>query len=58
MMNITFQPERRGNVENKTNNNSLVNIRFLAKTLDTSNFSQNINQKWQRWMQCSLRWFI
>jgi len=40
-MNLTsFQPERTGNVENK--NNSSFNIRFVAKTSDIKNFSQNI----------------
>ena len=36
----SFQPERRGNVENKSN--SSVNFRFLTKTSDIRNFSQNI----------------
>jgi len=34
-----FQPRKRGNVEN---NNSPLNIRFVAKTLDIRNFSQNV----------------
>jgi len=40
-MNLTyFQPRKRRNVEN--NNNCLLNIRFVAKTSDMRNFSQNI----------------
>jgi len=36
----SFQPERKGNV--KSRNNSSVDIRFLTKTADIRNFSQNI----------------
>jgi len=43
-----------GNVENK--NNNPVNIRFVDKTSDIRNFSENIRQdlmlkyqKWQHW---------
>jgi len=40
-MNLTyFHPERSGNVEDKSN--SPVNIRFVAKTSDIRNFSENI----------------
>ena len=40
-MNVThFQPRKRRNVEN--NNNSQLNIRFVAKTSDIRIFSQNI----------------
>jgi len=40
-MNLTyFQPRKRRNVEN--NNNCPLNIRFVAKTSDIRNFSQNI----------------
>jgi len=40
-MNLTyFYPQIRGNVVNK--NNSPVNIRFVAKTSDISNFFENI----------------
>jgi len=37
---IYFYPKVRGNVVNK--NNSPVNIRFVAKTSDIRNFSENI----------------
>ena len=37
---ICFHPTRIGNVGNK--NNSLVNVRFVAKTSDIRNFSENI----------------
>jgi len=36
----SFHPERRGNGENKSH--SPVNIRFVVKTSDIRNFSQNI----------------
>jgi len=40
-MNLTyFYPKWEGNVENK--NNTPVNIRFVAKTSDIRNFSENI----------------
>ena len=40
-MNLTyFHPQKRGNVENI--NNNPVNIRFVAKTSDIRNFSENI----------------
>jgi len=40
-MNLTnFHREKIGNVENKSN--SPINIRFVAKTSDIRNFSQNI----------------
>jgi len=40
-MNLTyFRPKIRGNVENKINNP--VNIRFVAKTSDIRNLSENI----------------
>ena len=40
-MNLTyFRPKMRGNVENK--NNNPVNIRFVDKTWDTRNLSENI----------------
>jgi len=40
-MNLTyFQPRKRRIVEN--NNNCPLNIRFVAKTSDIRNFSQNI----------------
>jgi len=40
-MNLTyFHPQKRGNVENIYNNP--VNIRFVAKTSDIGNFSENI----------------
>jgi len=39
-MNLTyFRPEMRGNVEK---NNNPVNIRFVAKTSDIRNLSENI----------------
>jgi len=47
----------RGNVENK---NNLVNIRFVDKTSDIRNLSENITsdamliyQQWQHWYQRS-----
>jgi len=41
IMNLTyFRPKMRGNVNNK--NNSPENIRFVAKTSDTSNLSETI----------------
>jgi len=54
-MNLSyFRPEMRGNVENR--NNNPVNIRFVAKTSDIRNLSENITsditlqyQKWQQW---------
>jgi len=54
-MNLTyFRPKMRGNVENK--NNNPVNIRFVDKTSDIRNLSENITsdviliyQKWQHW---------
>jgi len=53
-----FRPKTRGNVENK--NNNLVNIRFVDKTSDVRNLSENIPfdvmllyQKWQHWHQWS-----
>jgi len=51
-MNLTyFRPKMRGNVENK--NNSSVNIRFVAKTSDLRNLSENITSdamlKYQEW---------
>jgi len=55
-MNLTyFCPKMRGNVE-KSNNP--VKIRFVAKTSDMRNLSENITsdvilkyQKWQHWYQ-------
>jgi len=51
-----FCPKMRGNVENE--NNNPVNIRFVAKTLDIRNLSENITsdvmlkyQKRQQWYQ-------
>jgi len=44
---ICFHSKRTGNMENK--NNSPVNIRFVAKTSDIRNFSENIRSKWQHW---------
>jgi len=35
-----FRPDMRGNVENR--NNNPVNIRFVAKTSDIGNLSENI----------------
>jgi len=57
-MNLTyFRSEMRGNVEK---NNSSVNIRFIAKTSDIRNLSENITsdvmlkyQKWQHQYQRS-----
>ena len=41
MLNLTyFHPERGGNLENKSN--SPVNIRFVAKTSDIRNLSENV----------------
>ena len=49
-----FHPKMRGNVEK----NNPVNIRFVAKTSDIRNLSENITsdvmlkyQKWQNWHQ-------
>jgi len=49
-----FRPKMRGNVEK----NNPVNIRFVAKTSDIRNLSENITsdvmlkyQKWQNWYQ-------
>ena len=40
-MNLTyFRPKMRGNVENKSNNS--VSIRFVDKTSDIRNVSENI----------------
>ena len=55
IMNLAyFRPKMRGNVEK----NSSVNIRFVAKTPDIRNLSENITsdvmlryQKWQNWYQ-------
>jgi len=51
-----FRPKMRGNVEK----NNPVNIRFVAKTSDIRNLSENITsdvmlkyQKWQNWYQWS-----
>ena len=51
-MNLTyFRPKMRGNVENK--NNKIVKIRFVAKTSDIRNLSENITSdvmlKYQKW---------
>jgi len=50
-VNLTyFRSEMRGNVEK---NNSTVNIRFVAKTSDITNLSENITSdvmlKYQKW---------
>ena len=51
-----FRPKMRGNVVNKNNNQ--VNFRFVDKTADIRNLSENITsdfmliyQKWQHWYQ-------
>jgi len=54
-MNLTyFRPKMRGNVENR--NNNPVSIRFVDKTSDIRNVSENIisdvmliYQEWQHW---------
>jgi len=56
-MNLTyFHPEMRGNVEK---NNIPVNIRFVSKTPDIRNLSENITSdvrlKYQKW-QHSHQW--
>ena len=56
-MNLTyFRPKMREHVENK--NNNPVSIRFVDKTSDIRNVSENIisdvmliYQKWQHWYQ-------
>ena len=55
IMNLAyFRPKMRGNVEK----NNPVSIRFVAKTSDVRNLSENITsdvmlkyQKWQNWYQ-------
>jgi len=51
-----FRPKMRGNVENK--NNNPVNIRFVAKTSDIRNLSDNITSdvmlKYQKWQHSVL----
>jgi len=55
--NITyFRPKMRGNAENKHNNP--VNIKFVAKTSDIRNLSDNITSdvmlKYQKWQHSGL----
>jgi len=57
-LNLTyFRPKMRGNMENK--NNNPVNIRFVAKTSDIRNVSDNITSdvmlKYQKWQQAVLK---
>jgi len=53
MNSTSFQPKRRGSVENKSE--GLVNIRFLTKTSDISEISLKTSDlmlkhhKWQHW---------